>query len=313
MSRAWVGGLLAVLATSAGALSQSPAPPVFSGGVEIVKVVVSVQDSKGRPVPDLRREDFLVSEAGRPQAIEVFVRAADDPDDTRLGIDLALLLDVSDSMADNVKLSRAAAVRFLDAVPRARSLLVVLFHHEVRGFRYRPGDREAALALFAETPAAGGTALHDAVGAALSHLEKAPGRQVVVLLSDGESHGGRMTSRQLMSRLHASQAIVYPIAFSDGFIRGSRRALGAASRLEWIADASGGRVFRPEDSQALPRIYDRILAELGAQYVLGFVSDDPRRDDRYRTLRVEVKQRGLRVRHRPGYVAARPPGRDPAP
>ena len=65
---------------------------------------------------------------------------------------------------------------------------------------------------------------------------------------------------------------------------------------------TGGQVYWPGTSRDLPGIYDKILDELKAQYVLGFVSDNLARDGRYRKLKVEVKRKGLKVRHRDGYL-----------
>ncbi|MDD1632797.1 MAG: hypothetical protein LUP91_11425, partial [Methylococcaceae bacterium] len=66
---------------------------------------------------------------------------------------------------------------------------------------------------------------------------------------------------------------------------------------------SGGRVFQPTASRELAAIYQSILDELGTQYVLGYVSDNPRRDGKYRRITVELKRPELKVRHRPGYDA----------
>ena len=53
----------------------------------------------------------------------------------------------------------------------------------------------------------------------------------------------------------------------------------------------------------LSEIYNTILEELGGQYVLGFVSDNPKRDGSFRRLKVEVAPPDLTVRHRLGYNA----------
>jgi VWFA-related protein len=50
----------------------SPSPPSFPAEVEVVTVDVVVTDGKRAPVTDLSREDFVVEEDGRPQAIESF-------------------------------------------------------------------------------------------------------------------------------------------------------------------------------------------------------------------------------------------------
>jgi VWFA-related protein len=58
----------------------------------------------------------------------------------------------------------------------------------------------------------------------------------------------------------------------------------------------------PRTSRDLPEVYDQLLDELKAQYVIGYVPDDPKHDGRYRKLRVEVSRPKLKVRHRPGYA-----------
>ncbi len=47
-------------------------PPVFGAGVDLVRLDVVVLDEDGRPVTGLAREDFVVEEEGRPQAVESF-------------------------------------------------------------------------------------------------------------------------------------------------------------------------------------------------------------------------------------------------
>jgi VWFA-related protein len=65
---------MAVAAASAqGAVAQQTAPtPVFGTGVELVRLDVIVLDEHGKPVTGLGKDDFVVEEQGRPQAIESF-------------------------------------------------------------------------------------------------------------------------------------------------------------------------------------------------------------------------------------------------
>jgi VWFA-related protein len=69
---------------------------------------------------------------------------------------------------------------------------------------------------------------------------------------------------------------------------------------------TGGRVFSPHSSRELADIFQKILDELAAQYVLGFVSSNTTQDGRFRKLKVELKRPGLKVRHRHGYYAPLP-------
>ena len=74
---------IALLLATAVALGQEAAPapqvPVFSERVEVrvLDLDVDVTDSKGQPVTDLKREDFVVKIGGKPTAIDYFARVAD--------------------------------------------------------------------------------------------------------------------------------------------------------------------------------------------------------------------------------------------
>ena len=290
---------------------SAPQTPEFAARLELVHLVVNVEDRDGRPVPDLRAEDFVVREDGLPQSVSVCLRAADGEQSSRLDVDLALLLDVSGSMIENVQLSRVAAMTFLDAVPRARDTLVVLFHHEIRGFRYRPEDREATLRLIEGTEAGGGTALYDAIHGALTHLRTDSGREVIVLVSDGENLRSRIAVDDLFEEIRGSRATIYPILFSGPLLAKTSRRIAAETFLERIARMSGGEVFLPEGPKGIGEAFDRLLKELSSQYVLGFAPSNDRHDGAYRKLKVEVKRPKTKVRHREGYVA--PKGEAPPP
>jgi VWFA-related protein len=62
-----------------------PAKPAFKSGVTVVEVDVVVTDRSGRPVRGLRRDDFDISEDGRPVEIATF-SAVDVPEAPRQSI-----------------------------------------------------------------------------------------------------------------------------------------------------------------------------------------------------------------------------------
>ncbi len=290
------------LPVSAPGQAQDPVP-VFGARLELVNVVVTVQDRKGKPVTGLGAQDFVVHEDGRLQEVTACARVGDVGGNPLLDADVALLLDVSGSMADKVKVSRLAASKFLDAIPRAKDRLVILFHHEVRGFRYEPTDRQAALDLIANTEPGGGTAFYDAIGAALDHLRGGSRRQVLVLVTDGQDRGSRRTLEETLQAVRSSAVTIFPITCPDTLLRRSGEVLAGEMVLERLARTSGGRVFETEGADTISQAYDSILADLAAQYVLGFIPSDARPPGAYRKLKVEAKRPGVTVRHREGYVA----------
>jgi VWFA-related protein len=77
--------------------------------------------------------------------------------------------------------------------------------------------------------------------------------------------------------------------------------------LRVLADSTGG--FAAVNQNDLDGAFDRIVGENSSYYMLGFYSNNDRRNGRFRKLEVRVKRPGLRVRNRSGYFEAR--GRAP--
>jgi len=83
--------------------------------------------------------------------------------------------------------------------------------------------------------------------------------------------------------------------------------------LRILSDETGG--FAAVNSNDFARSFERIIGDNSSYYVLGYYSNDTKRDGQFRNLKVSVKQPGLEVRARKGYVAAkgRPPAGTPPP
>jgi Ca-activated chloride channel family protein len=301
----------------------SPDTPVFRVDLDVTNVTVSVRDAAGHLVSDLTRDDFMVLEDGRPQDVVVFGNALDGttieegltradgstvgaPRRDILALDLGLLLDTSQSMLKELRLSKEAAVRFLDTIPRARELFTIFFDEEIRISRYDSENQQGLFQRIHELKGGGNTALHDAIATYISRVQGAPGRKTLVLFSDGEDSRSTLGLPELLDVVRSSSVTIYPIAFSGGFSPGSSRALRSKVFLQQIAEMTGGQVFSPHSSRELAAIFQKILDELAAQYVLGFVSTNPSADGKFRKLRVSVKRAGLKIRHRPGYFAPAP-------
>ena len=80
--------------------------PVFRSSTDTVRVFVSVTSRGQGLVTGLAKDDFSVSDNGVPQPIRQF-------DNTPVPIRLVVLLDVSDSMVENVSPMREGVEHFL--------------------------------------------------------------------------------------------------------------------------------------------------------------------------------------------------------
>jgi len=139
------------------------------------------------------------------------------------------------------------------------------------------------------------TALHDAIIATLDRLAPEPGRQALVVFSDGVDRYSRATAAQVVARARRSNALIYPIAFGR-----ARPPL-----LAELAVLTGGRSFLLRNIRDLEKTLGEIARELRYQYLLGYAPMDPVRpgEAEWRPIRVVVKKPGLRVRARDGYLA----------
>jgi Ca-activated chloride channel family protein len=260
-------------------------------------------------VSDLSADDFVVFEDGQPQSLELFARGTEEGQEEALALDLGLLLDTSESMAKQMKLTRESALRFLDAVPRARDLLVIFFDQDIRISRYDSEHQQGLIDRIVDMKGSGNTALYDAITVYLSRVEESQGRKVLVLFTDGEDSRSLTSLSELTALVRSSNVMVYAISFAgSSFSLGSNRYVSARSFLAHLAETTGGDIFTPASPRDLPGVYQKILNALAGQYVIGFVSDNPKRDGKFRKLRIEAKDksRALKIQHRLGYVPAVP-------
>jgi VWFA-related protein len=73
--------------------------------------------------------------------------------------------------------------------------------------------------------------------------------------------------------------------------------------LSSLARDTGGQPFF--DTNDWSGVYERVLADTSAYYVLGYVSTNGAQDGKFRHVRVRVDRPGLKVEHRSGYYAPR--------
>ncbi len=95
--------------------------------VKLVNIFVNVTDRNGAIVGGLTREDFAVTEDGRPQQIAVFERQSELP------LNLTLAIDTSGSVHKDMAEEADAAQRFAHAMLRPQDQMSLLqFATDVR-------------------------------------------------------------------------------------------------------------------------------------------------------------------------------------
>jgi VWFA-related protein len=259
--------------------------------VDLVELYTSVIDRKGAPVADLGRGDFSVLEDGRPQRVVRFELVRDLP------IHAGVLLDTSASMLEELEDAVRAALRFFQQVitPRDRAAVITFNESHDLAVPFTNNPEVLAGGLAAVT-AEGETALYDSLIYALHYFSGLKGKRALILLSDGQDVASRYRFEDALEFARRTGVAIYAIGLDL-----PQREFDARSKLQRLAEETGGHSFFIESAAHLDRVYERVEHELRSQYLLAYQSPEQEGGDRYRTVEVKVARPGLEARTIRGY------------
>jgi Ca-activated chloride channel homolog len=276
--------------------------PTFRAETDLVNFGVTVTDKRGTFITDLTAEDFDILEDGRKQTLKYFARG--DEVQTAPELHVGLLFDTSGSMGEDIQLARSAAVKFLNTLSDAKDMTLVDFDTEVRVSKFGQADFPRLVERIRGRKPEGFTAMYDALGLYLHGADADDGRKILVLFSDGGDTRSRLGFTDAMTLVRASDVTVYAVGFVEnqpGSVRGQQRL-----RLTQIANESGGEAFFPSSMKQIEAAYDKIVAQIRAQYNIGYVSTSTAYDGNWRKVEIKVRRpdlKDLRLQTRKGYFA----------
>jgi len=255
----------------------------------MVLVPVTVTNPAGQLVNGLGPAHFRIFEDGVEQEL-LHVFKEETP------ISVALLVDTSGSMRNQMDAAKQMAVEFLQTANPHDEFMMVEFAERARmvsRFTDRVENLQSEMAVRA---ANGDTALLDGVYLGATQMRSARNkRRALVLLTDGEDNHSRYNEEEVKRLLQETDAQFYAIG---RFTWLGRRLM---SRL---VDITGGRMFHDYDpSQTTPTIWEA----LRNQYVLAYAPGNRTRDGAWRKIKVKVRpdpgMPPLAVYAKAGYLA----------
>jgi VWFA-related protein len=260
----------------------------FRSDARVVAVYATVRDRDGRLAPGLTADDFEIRDNGRPVDITQF---SNDPQP----LTVALLLDMSGSMAGRYRSVREATLKFVDALEPPDRVRIGTFGSEVALSPLLTGNKdELARIVREEVWPGGGTPLWAAMEQGMLSLAGEGGRRVVVALTDGHdmSSGWNVGAGDVRRRAVEEDFMIYAIGFLPVGLNYDAVALAR--------DTGGGHVTLEEHAD-LAATFAALAHELRHQYLLGF---QPRvRDGRMHRIEVRLKRDGMAARARRSYLA----------
>ncbi len=267
---------------------------VQSVNVIEMAIPIAVIDRKGNYVQGMKKEDFSLIENGNPIEISYLNQVKGKRNKTHL----VLLIDISSSMKDKMGYIKEAAKMFLEDLMRGTDqAIVIFFNHEViEDTDFTENIDELVNSISLAFPF-GATALYDAIAYSINLVKGVPGRNIIVVFSDGEDNSSFIDPYTLMKKAEKSNTELYSIGkrvygYSDDQYK---------TLLEKIARSSGGIPFFFDDVKEVKKVYKKIRKDIQAKYLLYFTPKNRGKIKQFRKIEVKLKKRGYKVRTVKGY------------
>ena len=314
-------------------LKKPPEQEVTPGDVISVDTTeimfpVTVRDSSGRLINDLTRNDFRVYEDNRLQPLSDLALR-------QVPVDVVLMVDASSSVAKNLDDFRRAAQGFVARLEADDRISLIKFDDRIEllqdwtksRFQFQRALNRIEGGMYTRFNDALLLASRDQFGATTKS------RRAVIVLSDGLDSGrGTTTLEQAVQALIQAQVVVYIVSNTEisrasknseldtllggtdasvkfnqvriDTLRLGLQALDQSERiLAQIAQATGGRLYKPHSFGALESTYAEVADELRHQYALYYMPLNKARDGSFRRVRVETANPTYRPHTRVGYFA----------
>jgi Ca-activated chloride channel family protein len=300
---------------------------VISVNTTEVMIPVTVRDSSGRLVNELKREDFRVFENDSQQPLSDLALR-------QVPVDVVLMVDASSSVATNLDDFRRAAEGFAERLSADDRISLIKFDDRIELLQDWTKSRFQLQRALKRIEAGMFTRFNDALMlAAREQFGATKSRRAVIVLTDGIDSGrGTATLEAALQELLKAQVSVYVVSNTEisrtakrseldalmgssdtqirfnqiriGDLREGLRVLDLSEQmLAQLTAATGGRLYKPQTFSGLEATYAEVAEELRHQYALYYTPLNKARDGGFRRWRVEMTNPTYQSHTRVGYFA----------
>jgi VWFA-related protein len=294
--------------------------------VNVVQLFFNVKDKRGGLIPNLTKNDFQVSEDGKPQTIKYFAA------ESNLPLTLGILIDASGSQQRVLDMEKEVGGDFLSQILREKDLAFVIsfdvnvdllqdFTSSVHSLKAALNSAKINTGGGAGTiPGLGGgpvpsstiprgTLLYDAIYlAAHDELAQQVGRKAMIILTDGEDQGSQLKIQDAVEAAQKSDSIVYVLLCADRGFYGFGGYSGEG-QMKKLTQETGGRVIEVGNKMdKLKQAFDQVAQELRSQYNVGYTPTNAALDGTFRKVEIHANSKDYKIQARTGYYAT--PRRD---
>jgi Ca-activated chloride channel family protein len=323
------GVALVALLVATVLLSAQDSTLQMSVNSALLPLEVSVKDSGGRPVLDLKQADFEIYEDGVLQETRYFA-LADAPRSTMLIFDRSGSAEQQDSfMLEAIKV-------FTKTMRPTERVGIFSFAYELEVRLRWQAIGTGPFPVIKMPPPQPWSGVYESIDRADKRFDNEKGRKGIIMLTDGQDSdffnetkrlGGALSIekdsnfQKYLQKIRKQNIPVYFVALpadpraefaylnsseyrgSSEYLRSGMRSptigadyvLASRQRLLKIAEITGGRVLPSPRLEDVASFYERIARELGESYSLGYTPAKVVEGGNYRRIEVRVRRPGLAV------------------
>ena len=279
--------------------AQSPQGPGYSISVNVPVVTVDavVTDGNGNYLPDLKKENFRITEDGKVQTINSFAPS-------EAPITIALLVEFSQlgyyvftnnainwaaAFLQNLKPNDWVALETFNMRPNVEVDFTHSHDEILQGLStlYYPPFHESNL--------------FDAISDVLDRMKDVKGKKAVLVLASGLDTFSRLTLDKAMQRIRETDATIFTVGVGEQlFIWAEANAgmgggfgenlnyIQAENQLKTFATMTGGRSWLPRFDGEIPDIMRDVAASLRNQYSMSYTPSNESFDGKYHKIKVDL-------------------------
>ncbi len=305
--------------------SQQPSnsEDVVRVDTSLVVVPTKVTDRNNKNITNLKKSDFRLFEDGVEQEIENF-------EDASAPFTIALVLDVSDSTHNKLKVIKAAAIAFLDQLRPNDRAIIFTFDNRLTKIAEGTVDNLSNIhnsIAFSQT--GGSTSIYDVIGSVTTdYLGKIGGKKAMIVFTDGiDTSSVDETFSSSVRLAEESGVLIYPIQYETvedalklkpklidlpvganvQLVTANGESLPFAFKrgtfyLRSLSNVTGGQFHLADTIENLSKSFAKIAKELSQLYGLSYYPQNQTSNNKRRKIKVTVNMPKVVVQSRKTYV-----------
>jgi Ca-activated chloride channel homolog len=271
---------------------------------DLVTIPLIVTDSRGRRIPNLNKDAFVLTDFDSTAKIDYFASGTER-------VAMLFALDASGSEREIFAQQRQAALALFARFGSGSRVAVLHFANYVRlSVPFTTDSGAAQRAFSSEARASGGTAIFDGAAAAVRSFDGSGGfsmeRRIVLLMSDGLDTLSSTKYADVVVAARERGVSFYVIHFQLFTPADGRLVPRPSSKgFRELAEQTGGRYFRIGDAKSaldphahydLTPVFEAIDNDLRGQYVIGFYPRETARDGQLHQVAIGLANQKSKLR-----------------